>query len=158
MISLLGLHGSSGHPSLIEPFIARPGPGIPSACPRGLFADGDGYTFFKRRPDRTIPSLEVMALAKESMAAGGFVSDMGRRDILLVGYSSGAIYSIALLAAAPGEFVGAILLRPEPVALELEGFVLDKKPVLLISGEHDQRCEPRDGLWWPSNYHKQARE
>ena len=87
-----------------------------------------------------------MALAKESLAAWGFLSDMRTRDMLLVGYSSGAIFSTALLAAVAGEFLGAILIRPEHFALELELTVLDEKPVLVISGERDQRRHPRDGF------------
>ena len=146
MFSLLGLHGSSGHPRLIKPFITALARGLPSACPRGTFVDGDGYTFFKRLADRTIPTLELIALAKESVATGGFVSNIGRRDALLVGYSSGAIFAHALLAVAPSEFVGAILLRPEPIGQDFGFPELDGKPILIISGEHDQRRKPRDGF------------
>ena len=108
--------------------------------------DGDGYTFFKRLPDRTIPTLELIALAKDSVAAGGFVSNIMRPTTLLVGYSSGAIFAHALLAAASREFVGAILLRPEPIGQNFVMPELDRQPVLIISGEHDQRRKPRDGF------------
>ena len=108
--------------------------------------DGNGYTFFKRLADRSIPTLELIALAKASIATGGFVSDLGKRDILLVGYSSGAIFANALLAVAQSEFVGAILLRPEPIGQDFVFPPLDRKPVLIISGEHDQRRKPRDGF------------
>jgi phospholipase/carboxylesterase len=55
MISVLGLHGSAGHPDFIAEFIKKLAPELPRNSPRGTIADGEGFTFFKRRADRSIP-------------------------------------------------------------------------------------------------------
>lgn len=88
MIGILGLHGSSQHPELISEFTNRLAPQQPGCSPRGTFVDGEGFSFFKRRSDRSIPHEELMALAKESLSANGFVLACGLKDMLVVGYSS----------------------------------------------------------------------
>lgn len=146
MINMLGLHGSSGHPDAIGSFMEKLAPELPRHCPRGTFVDGDGFTFFRRRADRTIPSPELIDLARERLSDGGCVSAGGMSNMLIVGFSSGAIFGTALLSVAPELFVGAILLRPQPIS---EGFSfpdLSGKPVLVISGMQDQRREPYHGL------------
>lgn len=55
MIGILGLHGSSQHPELISEFTNRLAPQQPGCSPRGTFVDGEGFSFFKRRSDRSIP-------------------------------------------------------------------------------------------------------
>lgn len=142
MISMLGLHGSSGHPHFIDDFIEKLAPELLRNCPRGTIADGEGFTFFKRRADKSIPPQELIDLAKESLSDGGCVSAYGMSNMLVVGFSSGAIFGTALLSVAPEAFAGAILLRPQPIS---EGFSfpdLSGKPVLIISGMNDQRREP----------------
>ncbi len=101
MIGILGLHGSSQHPELISEFTNRLAPQQPGCSPRGIFVDGEGFSFFKRRSDRSIPHEELMALARESLSATGFVLACGLKDMLVVGYSSGALFGTALLALAP---------------------------------------------------------
>lgn len=142
MISLLGLHGSSGQPDFIDGFIERLAPELPRSSPRGTIADGEGFTFFKRRTDRSIPPLELIDLATQSISDGGCVSACGMNDMLIVGYSSGAIFATALLSVAPALFVGAILLRPQPISEEFSFPNLSGKPVLIVSGMHDDRREP----------------
>ncbi len=143
MIGILGLHGSSQHPELISEFTNRLAPQQPGCSPRGTFVDGEGFTFFKRRSDRSIPPEELMALARESISANGFVLACGLKDMLVVGYSSGAIFGTALLALAPENFVGAILLRPQPISDDFTFPELSGKPVLIISGLRDNRREPQ---------------
>ncbi|MHC2357643.1 putative esterase [Sinorhizobium meliloti] len=101
MIGILGLHGSSQHPELISEFTNRLAPQQPGCSPRGIFVDGEGFSFFKRRSDRSIPHEELIALARESLSATGFVLACGLKDMLVVGYSSGALFGTALLALAP---------------------------------------------------------
>lgn len=143
MIGILGLHGSSQHPELISEFTNRLAPQQPGCSPRGTFVDGEGFTFFKRRSDRSIPHEELMALARESLSANGFVLACGLKDMLVVGYSSGALFGTALLALAPEDFVGAILLRPQPISDDFTFPELSGKPVLIISGLRDNRREPQ---------------
>lgn len=146
MFAILGLHGSSGHPAFIQSFIDRLAPDAPSCCPRGTFADGGGFTFFKRNPDFSIPADELIELAKESVGPFGFVSGVTSEKILAVGYSSGAIFAAGQLAVAPRLFVGAILLRPQVIADDFAFPNLSGKPVLIISGLHDNRRQPHHAL------------
>lgn len=64
MLMTLGLHGSSGHPDVIRSFVEALAPRIPCFCPSGTFPDGDGLTFFQRRPDFNIPAETVLDLAR----------------------------------------------------------------------------------------------
>lgn len=146
MYSILGLHGSSGHPAFIQSFIDRLAPDCPSCCPRGTFADGEGFTFFKRNPDFSIPINELLDLAKDSVGPLGFASQVTSAKILAVGYSSGAIFASGQLAVAPRLFVGAILLRPQVIADDFNFPELLGKPVLIISGLHDTRRQPHHAL------------
>ncbi|MDK1373485.1 MULTISPECIES: hypothetical protein [unclassified Sinorhizobium] len=143
MIAILGIHGSAQHPEVISEFTNRLAPQQPRCSPRGTFVDGEGFTFFKRRSDRSIPHEELIALARKSISADGFVVACGLKDMLVVGYSSGAIFGTALLALAPENFVGAILLRPQPISDDFTFPELSGKPVLIISGLHDNRREPQ---------------
>lgn len=61
-----------------------------------------------------------------------------------MGYSSGAIFAEALLSVAPDKFVGAILMRPEPLSPNFTFPEMSAKPVLIVAGEHDQRRRPDD--------------
>lgn len=141
MIGILGLHGSASHPASISEFAARLARGRPCCTPRGTFADGEGFTFFRRRPDFSIPAGELIDLARQSLSPDG-VAACGLSDMLLVGYSSGAIFSTALLSAAPDSFVGGVLLRPQPISDEFSFPDLSGKPILIISAAHDARRKP----------------
>lgn len=145
MFKILGLHGSSGHPNLIQNYISRFVPDIPAYCPRGTFADGDGFTFFKHKPDFSIPTDELLDLAKNSVAPSGFVTEFAMKKLLVIGYSSGAVFAEALLAVAPHLFAGAVLLRPQPIADDFTFPTLSYpvgKPILIISGLQDNRRQP----------------
>lgn len=146
MFAILGLHGSSGQPAFIRKFVERLAPEVPSYCPQGTFSDGDGFTFFKRRPDFSIPEEKLLELAGASIAAGGLVSEFGSQTMLAVGYSSGAIFATGLLAVAPHLFVGAILLRPQAISEDFVFPDLSGKPVLILSGRHDSRRQPHHAL------------
>jgi phospholipase/carboxylesterase len=142
MYVVLGLHGSSGHPANIQNFVDRLAPDAPSWCPRGTFADGDGFTFFKRNPDFSIPAEELLHLAERSLLPCGFVSGIAGEKILAVGYSSGAIFATAQISVAPQMFVGALLLRPQPLAEDFAFPDLSGKPILILSGLEDNRRQP----------------
>ena len=58
---------------------------------------------------------------------------------MLVGYSSGAIFSEALLSFEPDRFSGAFLLRPEPIATDFRFPDMGRKPILILSGQRDER-------------------
>ncbi|HEY9012770.1 MAG TPA: prolyl oligopeptidase family serine peptidase [Devosia sp.] len=61
---------------------------------------------------------------------------------MLVGYSSGAVFGAALLSVAPERFAGAVLLRPQAISDDFKFPDLKGKPLLVISGLHDDRRQP----------------
>ncbi len=142
MIGILGLHGSASHPDSIGKFTARLAQGRTCCTPRGTLADQEGFTFFRRRADFSIPAEELIDLARKSLSPNGCVAACGLSGALLVGYSSGAIFSTALLSIAPDSFFGAVLLRPQPISDEFSFPDLSGKPILVISGMHDSRRQP----------------
>lgn len=151
MFEILGLHGSSGHPNLIQSYISRLAPDIPSYCPRGAFADGEGFTFFRRKLDFSIPTDELLDLAKNSISPSGFVAKVAKKKLLVVGYSSGAVFATAQLAVAPHLFIGAVLLRPQPIAHDftfpdLARTASHRIPILMTSGLQDSRRQPHHAL------------
>jgi phospholipase/carboxylesterase len=166
MVRVLGLHGSSGHPAAIRAFIESIGLEEDVQCPQGPFADVpalascdapalgpadapalgpaqvQGFTFFRRNADFSIPEESLLGLARDSLEPGGVASLPPGEPPLLVGYSSGAIYATALLAVAPQCFAGAILLRPQVIRDDFIFPPLPSLPVLILSGLHDARRQP----------------
>lgn len=68
MLTLLALHGSGRDETDLMDFCHRLAPGSNIATPRGPFVQADGFTFFKRRSDRSIDVAEVLYLAKRWIA------------------------------------------------------------------------------------------
>ncbi len=64
-MTLLALHGSSRDETDLAVFAAHPAPEARLILPRGRFRDGEGYTFFRRDPDRSIPVEHVLDLARQ---------------------------------------------------------------------------------------------
>jgi phospholipase/carboxylesterase len=146
MFSILGLHGSHGHPDVIRSFAEKLTPDITCHCPRGSFADGEGFTFFRRNADFSIPVEPLLDIAGDSLAPSGFLSALGAEPLLALGYSSGAIFATALIAIAPSRFSGAILLRPQVISQTFVFPNLSGKPVLIISGLSDTRRKPEHAI------------
>lgn len=142
MVGILGLHGSCGHPGLLEPFLSQVAPDAPCYLPTGTISDGNGFTFFARRADGSIPEASLIDLAEQSLMPGGCIAACGLKKPLIVGFSSGAIFGSALLAVAPERFAGAILMRPQPISEDFVFPALAGKPVLVLSGLQDVRRKP----------------
>ncbi|TDK31267.1 hypothetical protein E2F50_20205 [Rhizobium deserti] len=60
-------------------------------------------------------------------------------EVMVVGYSSGAIFAEALLSIVPERFAGAVLLRPEPLSSNFRFPGMPAKPILIVAGKHDER-------------------
>ncbi len=142
MVTVLGLHGSSGRPASISSIIDALDLQAEVHCPQGRFADGTGFTFFRRNPDFSIPQELLLELARESFAPDGFAGLQDEEPLALVGYSSGAVFATAQLAVAPQRIAGAILLRPQVLAEDFLFPALNGAPVLLLSGLRDPRRKP----------------
>jgi phospholipase/carboxylesterase len=111
-------------------------------APRGSHSQGAGYTFFRRQSDGSIPCAELLVCAEQWLSDSPGFASSSNETILVVGYSSGAIFAEALLAVAPDRFTGAVLLRPEPIAAKFSFPPLIGMPILILAGRHDERRRP----------------
>ena len=144
VVTLLALHGSGRDETDLTTFAQQIAPQCRFLAPRGEFVDGAGFTFFRRLSDRIIPTAEVVALAKRWLSNHAPILPPEGENPVVVGYSSGAIFAEALLAACPDRWAGAVLLRPEPLA---EGFVFPTAkdvPILILAGRRDERRKADD--------------
>jgi phospholipase/carboxylesterase len=144
IFALLALHGSSRDETDLAEFSVRIAPQARVIAPRGTFQEGDGFAFFKRRGDRTIPTSEVAALAREWVLNELTLRSHATEKVVIVGYSSGAVFAEALLSVMPDRFAGAILMRPEPLSADFAFPDLTGKPILILAGKHDERRRPAD--------------
>lgn len=142
MVTLIALHGSGRDETDLAGFAAGVAPRAALVAPRGDFAEAAGFTFFRRRADRSIDAGDLLSCARAWLPAQrGLPPDS---PLILAGYSSGAIFAEALVAIAPRRFAGAILLRPEPIAADFRFPPLAGLPVLILAGAQDARRRPED--------------
>ncbi|MGJ8625031.1 MAG: alpha/beta hydrolase [Yoonia sp.] len=144
MFTLLVLHGSSRDETDLAEYSTRIAPQARVIAPRGAFREGDGFTFFKRRADRSIATAEVVALARQWLLNELDLLLPASEKLIIAGYSSGAVYAQALLSVMPDRFAGAILMRPEPLSADFAFPDLAGKPILIFAGKHDERRRPTD--------------
>jgi phospholipase/carboxylesterase len=139
MPTLLALHGSGRDETDLIDFCHRVAPQAQTIAPRGQFAQADGFTFFRRRSDHSINAAEVVNLARNwaSREFQPYFPVSG--EVIVVGYSSGAIFAEALLSVLPHMFAGAILMRPEPLSPNFSFPVMPAKPILIVAGKQDER-------------------
>lgn len=144
MVTLLVLHGSSRDETDLAEYSIRIAPDAHVIAPRGDFPEGDGFTFFKRRADRTIATSDVVALARQWVSKEVHLLPPASEKLVVAGYSSGAVYAEALLSVMPHRFAGAILMRLEPLSADFVFPDLAGKPILILAGKHDERRRPAD--------------
>jgi phospholipase/carboxylesterase len=139
MLSFLALHGSGRDETDLADFCHQLAPQARLIAPRGPFAQADGYTFFRRRSDRSIDAAEVLDLATKWVSQEAEAHLPTPSGVLLAGYSSGAIFAAAMLSVAPERFAGVILLRPEPLSPSFTFSQMRAKPILIVAGNDDER-------------------
>ncbi|TKA97294.1 hypothetical protein FAZ78_06975 [Cereibacter changlensis] len=139
MFTLLVLHGSSRDETDLAEYSLKLAPHARVIAPRGAFPEGSGVTFFKRRADRSIAGDEVVALAKQWVSTEPGLLPLAPEKVVVVGYSSGAVFAEALLSVTPDMLAGAILMRPEPLSADFVFPAMAGKPILILAGKHDER-------------------
>ena len=144
MLRLLALHGSGRDETDLVEFCHQLAPHANISAPRGQFAQADGFTFFKRRSDHSIAAAEVVDLAARWVLQEFEEHLPASDEVIVVGYSSGAIFAEALLSVAPERFTGAILMRPEPLSPNFCFSQMPAKPILIVAGKHDERRRQDD--------------
>lgn len=133
MSCIVAFHGSGQTETSLGPFVDAIAPGCDRFLPRGALVEKEGFTFFRRDDDLRIDPESLLDQARL------WLVKQNLSEIMLVGYSSGAIFSEALLSFEPDRFSGAILLRPEPIAMDFRFPDMGCKPILILSGERDER-------------------
>lgn len=141
------LHGSYGTEADLLPLADRLAPGASRLGVRGAVAMDDGYSFFRRHPDRRVDEADLRSRVP---ALAALVRELTVRALLtkppvVVGFSNGAIMAAALLAACPEVLVGAILFRPLPPFTADALYRRSTVPVLIVDGAQDRRRDPDDG-------------
>jgi phospholipase/carboxylesterase len=144
MFTLLCLHGSARDEADLVEFSHGIAPKARVIAPRGAFSEGSGFTFFKRRADRSIAAGEVVSLARHWVLNEPNRLPTAFEKTIVAGYSSGAVFAQALLTVVPYMFAGAILLRPEPLSSDFAFPNMAGKPILILAGKHDERRSPSD--------------
>ncbi len=143
---LLLLHGSGMNEMSLIPFADATALQRPYMALRGGVEWEDGFAFFRRNPDR---SLDHADLDQQTERLCHFIEmAMGRqllaRPPVLLGFSNGAIMAASLLRHTSKIASAAILLRPLSPAADKDLPPLPGLPILVISGEYDQRRKPGD--------------
>ena len=133
MSCIVAFHGSGQTETSLDSFVDAIAPGCDRFLPRGGLIEKDGFTFFRRDDDLRIDPESLLEQARV------WLVNQHLSEMMLVGYSSGAIFSEALLYFEPDRFSGAILLRPEPIATDFRFPDMGCKPILILSGERDER-------------------
>jgi phospholipase/carboxylesterase len=143
---LILFHGSGRREDDLVDFAAAAAPARRVIAVRGGVPHDGGFAFFRRNPDRSLDQGEVGRAAIQLADFVRIVGRAGGRAPVLVGYSNGAIAAAALLAAAPGECAGAVLMRPLSAFPDAIPADLSGHSALLIAGAHDDRRAPGDVL------------
>ncbi|NRP70548.1 putative hydrolase MhqD [Ensifer psoraleae] len=140
------LHGSSGRETDWTDFAEQVAPNSTCFRVRGPIACEHGFTFFRRNRDR---SLSLEELTDRAAKLCMFIETITReyrlaQRPLIAGYSSGAIIAAAVVCRQCTLTSGAILLRPQSPDPQTPFPKLERYPVLILAGAHDDRRERYD--------------
>jgi phospholipase/carboxylesterase len=143
---LLLLHGSSRDETELLPLADAAAPDWPYLSLRGGIPWYGGHAFFRRKPDR---SLDRADLAHQTECLRDFIhaaveTGLIARPPIVLGFSNGAIIASALLIRDPTCTAGAILIRPLSPDRDADVPPMPGKPILVLSGDHDDRRVPED--------------
>jgi phospholipase/carboxylesterase len=143
---LLLMHGSGMDETELLPLAAEAASDHPVISLRGGIAWESGYAFFRRNGDRT---LDIADLAAQTGRVRSFVDAAIKSQSIsgppiLLGFSNGAIMAASLLMHDPACALGAVLIRPLSPVPDAALPPIAEKPVLILSGDSDDRRQPED--------------
>ena len=143
---LILLHGSGGDETSLVSLTDAIAPQRPYMALRGGVEWEGGFAFFRRNPDR---SLDHADLDEQTERLCRFIAMAMERNLLaqppvLLGFSNGAIMAASILQRQPELASAAILMRPLSPAPDAKFPSMPALPILITSGEHDQRRDPGD--------------
>jgi phospholipase/carboxylesterase len=145
---LLLLHGSNRDETELLPLVETAAPGWPYISLRGPIPWESGYAFFRRNPDRTLDKADL-ALQTERLRTfiqAAIETGLITCPPILFGFSNGAIIAASLLIRDPDTAAGAILIRPLSPDPDAIIPTMPAKPVLILSGDRDDRRSPEDAV------------
>ena len=132
------MHGTGGDEFQLLDFGRQVAPGYPLLSVRGRVLEDGKARFFRRTAEGVFDEDDLRRRAAEM---AGFVTDArdayGLARPIAVGRSNGANMAAALLLLHPELLAGAALLRAVEPLSEPPAVLLAGKPVLILSGEHD---------------------
>jgi phospholipase/carboxylesterase len=135
---LLLLHGTGGDENDLVQLGAMISPGSPLLSPRGRVLENGMPRFFRRLAEGVFDEEDIRHRALE---LGDFVREARDRygigAPIAVGYSNGANIAAALLLMKPQVLAGAILLRAMVPLTDPPAVDLERRPVLILSGQQD---------------------
>ena len=141
---LIFLHGSGQTERSLVDFSSAIASDVSCFFPRGKCPVEGGFSFFNRKADFSIDPTTIETMAEDLLLLVEAITARHGMKPLLIGYSSGAVISLAILATRPDAVAGAALLRPQrpfgnrpfPGGMGM--------PILLISAQHDARRKPEE--------------
>lgn len=143
---LLLLHGSGGDEASLIPLADAIAPQRPYMALRGAIDWEGRFAFFRRNPDR---SLDHADLDRQTDRLCRFIAAAIEQKRLaqppvLLGFSNGAIMAASILRRQPELASAAILIRPLSPAPDADLASMPALPILITSGEYDQRRQTGD--------------
>lgn len=139
-VSLLLLHGTGGNESDLLPLGRMLLPGAALLSPRGKVLERGMPRFFRRLAEGVFDQEDLAARTTElarfiQQAGEQYALDPSR--MVAVGFSNGANIAASLLLRSPRMLAGAILMRAMPPFIPAQPVDLERKPILMLSGERD---------------------
>jgi phospholipase/carboxylesterase len=132
------LHGTGGDENDLLPLGQAIAPGSALLSVRGKVLEHGMPRFFRRLAEGVFDENDVRQRANE---LADFVANARKRyDLtapIALGYSNGANIAVAMLLLRPQELAGAILLRAMVPLARPPKPKLERKPVLITSGQRD---------------------
>ena len=137
---VLLLHGTGGDENSLIPFGRAMAPGAALLSPCGQVIEQSMARFFRRHADGDFDQADLAARTKDlahfvKQASHTYAIPHGK--LVAAGYSNGANMAASLLLRFPETLAGAILMRGMVPFAPQQPIELNRRPVLLLSGEED---------------------
>ncbi len=140
--TVLVLHGHGGDENDLLPVARALAPGAAFLSPRGKALENGAVRFFARVSPDVFDQTEVRtrtAELAEWVGAAAAQYGLDATKIYALGFSNGASIAASTMLLRPGVLAGGLLLRPRTIIEPAEFPDLNGAPVLVISGQHDDR-------------------
>lgn len=137
---MLLLHGTGGDENSLVPLGKAIAPGAALLSPRGNVVEQGMARFFRRLAEGDFDQEDLQARTAELAdfvvkASAAYAIPSGK--LVAAGFSNGANVASSLLLRFPHTLAGAVLMRGMVPFVPNEAIDLERRPVLMLSGEED---------------------